>query len=74
MYFQIRVEAADGDLTPRKATEIVTVNVNRNLNPPVITKPENEQRTATVTIKETENFQRVVYKVEANDPDRRVSY
>ena len=70
--YKIRIQAADGDNPPRTSTEIVTVRVNRNLNTPVFTKPDGEGATATITIKEDENFQKVLYRVEARDADRRV--
>ena len=70
--YKIRIQAADGDNPPRTSTEIITVRVNRNLNSPVFTKPDGEGATATITIKEDENFQKVLYRVEARDTDRRV--
>ena len=70
--YKIRIQAADGDNPPRTSTEIVTVRVNRNLNAPTFSKPDGEGRTATITIKEDENFQKVIYRVEARDADRRV--
>jgi len=66
------VEAADGDIPAKTAVRIVTVSVDRNLESPVFKKPEGSKHEASVTIKETENFERVVYKVEASDSDRRV--
>ena len=70
--YKIRIQAADGDNPPRTSTEIVTVRVNRNLNAPTFVKPDGEARTATITVKEDENFQKVIYRVEARDADRRV--
>ena len=55
--------------------KIVTVLVDRNLESPVFKKPdENSAYKASVRIKETENFERVIYKVEASDADRRVRH
>ena len=75
LYLQLRVEAADGDIPARTTVKIVTVSVDRNLESPVFKKPdENSAYKASVRIKETENFERVIYKVEASDADRSVRY
>ena len=66
------MEAADGDIPAKTAVKIATVTVDRNLESPVFRKPEGSKHEATVTIKETENFERVIYKVEASDADKRV--
>lgn len=68
------MEAADGDVPPRTTVKIVTVSVDRNLESPVFKKPEGSAHTASVGIRETENFERVIYKVEASDADRRVRH
>lgn len=48
------------------------MRVERNLNSPLFIKPEGEGATASIVIKEDENFQKVLYRVEARDADRRV--
>ena len=73
MFLQVRVQAADGDSPPRTSTEIVTVNVERNLQRPVFTKPGGGDFRQELTIKETESFQKVIFRVEATDADQRVS-
>ncbi len=70
--YRIRVQAADGDNPPKTSTEIISVRVDRNLNAPIFSKPDGEGATDTITIKEDENFQKVLYRVEARDADRRV--
>ena len=52
----------------------MTVNVNRNLNSPIFTDPdEDEEFSAVVDILETENFNTAIYELEARDADRSVS-
>ena len=67
------MRVSDGDVTPLSSTEIVTVNVNRNLNSPVFRRPsEDDEFTAVIEILETENFNTVIYTLDARDEDRRV--
>jgi hypothetical protein len=47
-----------------------TVNVNRNLNRPTFVTPGNLQD--TISVKETESFEKVLYKFQGRDTDRRV--
>ena len=72
--YKIRVEAYDGDSPPRSAIEIVTVEVDRNLNKPTFSRPPANDPVAEIEIKETESFQKTIYKMEAIDEDRRVSF
>ena len=52
----------------------MTVNVNRNLNSPIFTDPdEDEEFSAVVDILETENFNTAIHELEARDADRSVS-
>lgn len=76
LLWQIRVEAADGDVDfpPRTTQTIVTVTVDRNLRRPVFTQPRQGQEFRdNITILETESFKRVIYRFEGTDADNRVS-
>ena len=62
---------SDSGVPARTAITVVTVNVDRNLHTPRFTQP-GELR-ATVQVKETENFEKVLYTVKATDQDPAVS-
>ena len=64
---QVRVQIEDGGSPPRMRSELLTVNVLRNLFSPVFSNDEYE-----ASILETHGIGRSVTKVSAKDEDRKV--
>ena len=64
LLFQLIVQAYDNGNPPLYDTEVVTITVERNVQPPTFT-----QQTYTVTILETQTLGASVIQVIATDPD-----
>ncbi|XP_074647695.1 protocadherin gamma-B4-like [Tubulanus polymorphus] len=71
--FVMRVVASDGGSPAKTATQLLTININRNTNKPRFINPAGPTFTDTANINENDPMTKQVYKVTATDADRFVS-
>lgn len=66
-YFQLRIEAKDSGIPPLRDVEVLTVNINRNMNAPTLTVNAYEE-----WINEDIGYNERILQVLATDVDTQV--